>query len=415
MSEGAARHWGRGGVVAVATLLAGVSAAAAQGSLDAYKCYKAKDLKNPKFEKQSVSLSDQFATNDGSFEVKKPFLVCNPTAALDVPLNDPAAHLVCYKIKGPKLATEQRPQIEIANQLGTTQLEVLKPFVFCVPSTQTVFPAASSGQFFALTYNVAGLPEGISGSHPEVNTPIMSPLLNAYDLVLVQESWQTPDPNPLAPLRVYHELLVAEANHPYKSIPAPLPLGTDPERPSALVGDGLNRMSQMFFDENVVRRRWTNCHNSAADCLSLKGFSMARMVLTPGLTVDVYNLHMEAGGDPEDEQLREDAVTQMGAFLSVISAGNAVIVGGDFNLHTDEEPDSTTFQRLLSENGLTDVCAFLGCPDPGRIDKFLFRNSDHTTITPTSWELEDDVFVDGSGEPLSAHLPVAVNFTWQID
>lgn len=395
--------------------LAAAAPAAGQGSLDSYKCYKARDLKAPKFEKQSVTLSDQFGINDGAFAAKKPFLVCNPTAALDVPLTNPSDRLVCYKVRGPKLTPEQRPQVEIASQLGTTQLEVVKPFVLCVPSAQTVFPAQSSGQFFALTYNVAGLPEGISGSHPAVNTPIISPLLNGYDLVLVQESWQTPDPNPLAPLRVYHELLVADADHPYKSIPAPLPLGSDPERPTAFVSDGLNRMSRMFFDENVVRRRWTNCWPSAQDCLSLKGFSMARMTLTPGYTVDVYNLHMEAGGDPEDDQLRDAAVTQMGAYMSEISAGNAIIVGGDFNLHTNGEPDSTIFQRLLSENGLTDSCAFLACPDPGRIDKFLFRSSDHVTIMPTTWELEDDIFVDGDGQPLSDHLPVAVHFSWQID
>jgi len=408
-------RWRAFGVAALATGVIAAVPRAALATLDSYKCYKATDQKNPKFEKQTVSLSDQFAINDGSFDVKKPFLVCNPTAALDVPLNNPDAHLVCYKVKGPKLQPLDRPQVEVVSPLGTTQLEVVKPFVLCEPSTLDVFPAATSGAFFALTYNVAGLPEGISGSHPETNTPIMSPLLNGYDLVLVQESWQTPDPNPLAPLRVYHELLVAEATHPYKSIPAPQPVGSDPERPSAIVADGLNRMSRLFFDVDVVRRRWAECHNSAADCLSLKGFSMARMVLTPGFTVDVYNLHMEAGGDPEDDQLRDDAVTQMGAFMSEISAGNAVIVGGDFNLHTNGEPDATTFQRLLSENGLTDVCAFLGCPDPGRIDKFLFRNSDRITITPTSWELEDDVFIDGMGQPLSDHLPVAVNFTWQLD
>lgn len=46
-----------------------------------------------------------------------------------------------------------------------------------------------SGTFTTLTYNVAGLPEGLSGSNPSVNTPLISPLLNAYDLVLVQEDW----------------------------------------------------------------------------------------------------------------------------------------------------------------------------------------------------------------------------------
>src|SRR5688572_4369456 len=50
-----------------------------------------------------------------------------------------------------------------------------------------------SGTLLALTYNVAGLPEGLSQSMPMRNTPIIGPLLNDYDLVFLQESWQTPD------------------------------------------------------------------------------------------------------------------------------------------------------------------------------------------------------------------------------
>ena len=50
-------------------------------------------------------------------------------------------------------------------------------------------------------------------------------------------------------------------------------------------------------------------------------------------------------------------MTQLSDFINAHSTGRAVIVGGDFNLHTDSEPDSTQFQRLLSETGLTDVCA----------------------------------------------------------
>lgn len=274
--------------------------------------------------------------------------------------------------------------------------------------------APTSGDFLALTYNVAGLPEGISGSSPLTNTPLISPLLNGYELVVVQESWQTPDPNPLAPLRVYHELLVADALHPYKSSSAPLPLGQDPRRPSALVSDGLNMFSQFAFDPDQIRHMWTNCHASAADCLSLKGFSISRMTLARGITVDVYNLHMEAGGDPQDEALREDAVDQLLAQMSTYSAGRAIIIGGDFNLHTDEEPDATTYQRLLTSAGLTDVCAAVGCPDIGRIDKFAFRGNATLAITPLAWSNDDALFQDGSGEDLSDHEPIAARFDWTV-
>ncbi len=261
---------------------------------------------------------------------------------------------------------------------------------------------------------MAGLPDSLSGSIPSLYTPIISPLLNGYDLVLVQESWQTPDPNPLDPLRVYHELLVADADHPYKSDPAPAPLGTDPNRPNALVSDGLNRFSQGPFDP-VIREAWEGCFGeleNGADCLAQKGFSVARTTLAAGVTLDIYNLHMEAGNGPEDEQVRDDGVTLLSDFLNAFSASEAVIVGGDFNLHSDEEPDSTQFQRLLSETGLTDVCDFLGCPEPGRIDKFLFRSNDSLTLTPRSWNFETDVFVTDDGQPLSDHEALAVRFDW---
>jgi hypothetical protein len=155
----------------------------------------------------------------------------------------------------------------------------------------------AGGEFLALSYNVAGLPEGLSGSHPLTNTPIISPLLNAYDVVVVQESWQTPDPNPLAPLRVHHELLVADADHPYKSVPLPQPIYTDPRRPGAILSDGLAVFSRFPFT-GVDHDPWATCWPSAADCLALKGFMVARTTVSPGVTVDIYDLHMEAGGDP---------------------------------------------------------------------------------------------------------------------
>lgn len=272
-------------------------------------------------------------------------------------------------------------------------------------------PASVSGELLALAYNVAGLPQGISGSNPATNTQIISPLLNAYDLVLVQESWQTPDPNPLAPVRTYHEVLVADATHPYKSVAAPAPLGNDPVRPSALLADGLNRMARVPFAA-VTRIMWSGCHASAADCLATKGFSIARTTFAPGVEVDVYNLHMEAGGDPEDHALRDAGVTQLVEQMNGYSAGRAIIIGGDFNLNTSNEPQATQYARLLAEAGLQDVCAAVSCPSPGRIDKFAFRSGGDVTVTPLSWHFETDVFVDALGDPLSDHDALAVRFAW---
>ena len=64
------------------------------------------------------------------------------------------------------------------------------------------------------------------------------------------------------------------------------------------------------------------------------------------------------------------------------------------------------------ETGAIDVCAARACPQPGRIDKFLFRSAGDITITPQSWHLETDVFVDPMGDPLSDHDALAVRFRW---
>ncbi len=108
--------------------------------LDAFKCYKAKDLKDLKFEAQIAGLTDQFVVNDGDFEVKKPFLLCNPTDKNGEGINNLHDHLTCYKIKGPKLDSALRPQVEVTDQFGTLQLEATKPFLLCVPSAKAVLP-----------------------------------------------------------------------------------------------------------------------------------------------------------------------------------------------------------------------------------------------------------------------------------
>ncbi len=108
--------------------------------LDPFKCYKVKDLKDPKFERSAVTLSDQFGVNDGTFELVKPRYLCNPATVDGSAILQPAGHLTCYKLKGPKLDVADRPEIEVTDGFGTVRLQAKKPSVLCVPSTKTVLP-----------------------------------------------------------------------------------------------------------------------------------------------------------------------------------------------------------------------------------------------------------------------------------
>lgn len=271
--------------------------------------------------------------------------------------------------------------------------------------------AVTSGEFSALAYNVAGLPQALSGSSPETNTPIISPLLNNYDVVLVQEDWLTPTPNGLAPLRVYHAILAADAEHPYQSTPAPLPLGMDASRPSAQVSDGLNRFSQFPFGD-VTRQAWAGCDNNSGDCLALKGFSVARTQIEEGVCIDVYNVHGEAGNQAGDRVLKDQNTRDLAGFIEVFSAGRAVIIGGDFNQRRSRSHDAENLDYLTQTTGLANACDAVGVVDDEAIDKFFFRSSEAITISPTGCQFELDRFVTPDGGPLSDHDALAVTFSW---
>ncbi len=267
-----------------------------------------------------------------------------------------------------------------------------------MPPTPPVTPPAppqvlATGSFSALSYNVAGLPQGLSGSNPTTNIPLISPLLNAYDLVLVQEDF------------AYHIQLATSVTLPHHSATM-APTAT-------LAGDGLNRFT-LFGFTGFDRQQWNACHgltNAANDCLSAKGFSFARHELTSGVEVDVYNLHCDAGGSQGDVTARNIQVAQLVAYINFHSAGRAVIVGGDTNMHGFDPEDEPTIQDLLLGAGLEDVARTLGMPE--HIDRFLFKDGDHVLLEPTVWRVADE-FVDANGADLSDHPAIHVEFDWSL-
>jgi endonuclease/exonuclease/phosphatase family metal-dependent hydrolase len=276
----------------------------------------------------------------------------------------------------------------------------LLPFILlllyrCSANQPAAFkPGPAAGEFSLLTYNVAGLPQGVSASNPEKNIPLISPLLNQFDLALVQEDFY------------YHEQLRAQAQHPYQSTPKA-------EAAQFTDGDGLNQFSNFPFG-NFLREPWQHCSNQdGSDCLAKKGFSAAETEIAPGIIIDVYNLHLDAGGTAEDITARERQIEQLIRRVKTRSAGRAIILAGDTNLRTFSRPqDEVIFQTLLSKLDLFDACRALGCGNE-QIDRVLFRSSAELTLTPLSWQLDPD-FVDESGNPLSDHPAVSVIFQWDF-
>jgi hypothetical protein len=248
----------------------------------------------------------------------------------------------------------------------------------------------SEGQLTILTYNVAALPQFISGSDPILNIPQISPLLNLYDLVLVQEDF------------AYQQALRADAEHPYQS---------EPLEPNGInLGDGLNCFSVFPFS-GFERHAWQACngvYDQANDCLTDKGFAVGLHALALGVEVDVYNAHFDAGGSEGDHEAREAQTEQLLAMIASRSAGRAVIVAGDTNMGESSE---YILQTLLTGASLVDACRELSCGEEQRIDRVMYRSSASVELAATAWQL-DPRFVDGDGEPLSDHEAVGVSMSW---
>jgi hypothetical protein len=216
--------------------------------------------------------------------------------------------------------------------------------------------------FKVLTYNVAGLPEGISKSDPAKNSPLISPKLNPYDLVVVQEDFS------------YHDQLVSQATHPHES--TPMKGGAD-------LGDGLNTLSRFPF----------------------ASFTRTVVDLGSGRQVDFYNVHFDAGRGEGDYDARDKQVDQLVSVIAAQSKGHAVIVAGDTNMKVGDEP---VFLKLLKDAGLEDACRTLKCAEPERIDRVMFRASATVVLAPQKYVVE--TWLDSEGEPLSDHEPVSVDF-----
>ncbi|KUN89762.1 endonuclease [Streptomyces bungoensis] len=267
--------------------------------------------------------------------------------------------------------------------------------------------AADSGSFSVLTYNVAGLPEGLSSSHPAADTPLISPRLSGYDIVNVQEDFN------------YHAALYAGDDHPYRTATSG----------GAGIGDGLNTLSTYPLDD-FERVKWNDC--TGTNCLTPKGFTLARVRLAEGVYVDLYNAHPNADDTADALAARRANIAQLSAFIQANSAGNAVIVMGDTNTRYTRTGDN--IRTLVDGNGLTDAWVRLVkggtppaqgadplmCPESAPpndcevVDKVLYRGSPLVSLTATRYNDEWARFLDPAGQNLSDHFPHTVDFTYTV-
>ncbi len=280
---------------------------------------------------------------------------------------------------------------------------------FIEPKSEQLKNVTASGSFSVLTYNVAGLPGFISGGDPAKNTATIGRLTNNYDIVHVQEDFN------------YHSTLYRYARHPHRTSTS----GGVP------FGDGMNTMSKFSF-QDFRRVKWNSCNG--ADCLTPKGFTVARHRIAEGVFIDFYNAHPNAGSSGKDKSARRSNIKQLRDFINRFSDGNAVILMGDMNCRYTRRDDNI---RELNNSGLKDVWVQLikggnapaiGAPalvcdkntiynDPQCeiVDKIFYRSSRFINLSARYFSYEENTFRDGNGKMLSDHRPIVARFNWSVN
>ncbi|EPJ40897.1 hypothetical protein STAFG_2069 [Streptomyces afghaniensis 772] len=129
--------------------------------------------------------------------------------------------------------------------------------------------------------------------------------------------------------------------------------------------------------------KWKDC--TGTNCLTPKGFSLARLRLAEGAFVDLYNVHTNADSTDDALAARRANVEQLSDFIQANSAGNAVIVMGDTNTRYTRTGDN--IRTLLSENGLTDAWVKLvkGGTPPARAVTRWSATRRHRRTAARSW------------------------------
>ena len=268
---------------------------------------------------------------------------------------------------------------------------------------------AASGSFSTLSYNIAGLPEILSSatSDRQSATEQISCYVRQFDFVNVQEDFN------------YHAALYDSCDdHPYRS----------PTSGGAGIGSGLNSLSRFSYTD-WERVSWNHCNG--VDCLTPKGFTIARTRLAEGVYVDIYNLHTQAQTEAADLNARRQNILQLLGYIETHSAGNAVIVMGDTNTRYTRSGDNMwEFLR----RGFTDVwvsqirngdvpaegAAAMVCTPAYTsancevVDKVLFRDNGYVGLQALSYLIPTDT-QNPAGEELSDHRGIKATWSFSTD
>jgi len=268
--------------------------------------------------------------------------------------------------------------------------------------------AAEPLEFAVLSYNVAGLPPGISYADPRPRLPRIGERLGRYEVALLQETFS------------HFEALTDGLEAPV------LERGPGPrddwlgflllERICGRCGSGLATAAlRDARPVRIERRAYSGCAGwllpwTGADCGASKGWLLTRVRLARRVVIDFWNTHLDAGGRRADARMRAQQLAELADAMERHSEGRPVILGGDFNLSVERVPDAAELRRLRERLRLADSGALRVDRErfPRAIDHIYYRGARGLALEVTEAGQAHEFEVEG--RPLSDHPAVFARF-----
>jgi len=274
-------------------------------------------------------------------------------------------------------------------------------------ATAATAPSPTSAfEFTSIIYNVQSRP-WLDDAREKL--PKISPLLNGYDIVGIEECFQR------------HPLLWGEADYPNKAYFGRL------SYPWKLANSGLSVLTRLPM--GAVEMEHYRKQGEFQNRIASKGIMLTRLN-AGGYPLDFYLTHMEAGDRGEAQMARMDQALQVVDFVKRHSPEtHAVLLAGDFNMmplrpaktpkeyspaHFTDEADlkgrTAAFQAMYEGLNLRDASDELYGPVRDDIERFLFRAPTGAKMEAVSLTQDHEHFKRADGSPLSDGSPYIVRF-----
>jgi endonuclease/exonuclease/phosphatase family metal-dependent hydrolase len=257
-------------------------------------------------------------------------------------------------------------------------------------ATESDARTESSGtgtEITVLCYNVHGLFPLAAKDDPRDRMPTIGRLANQYDIAMFQEDFEyhhvirSRMPGAIGirgngmgwdPRRVLAKLLLSPVSIFLPHFSPPYGAGI-----SIFVRESLAIAEDIDREPFGICRGWLG---SDGDCWAHKGYQRVGIRTPEGAEIDLYNTHLEAGGNERAVEIREQQLDILARAIEARPKTRAVIIAGDFNSAFNRAGDGETIVAFRHRLELWDSGAGPELPYWRERDFIFYRDGIDTEL-----------------------------------